>query len=108
MLLTPYPLGGAEGRFEGCLSPTTQPLTPAPLPRWGEGRTVTRDRLNPYKAPRHGVVARGFIPRGFLRGAQGPAPRRVSLVAARGYVHCRVPGSVLELPLTRDIFDFPA
>jgi len=43
------------------------------------------------------IVARGFIPRVVLRGAQGPALRRVSLVAARGYVHCHATGGVVVL-----------
>jgi len=36
-----------------------------------------------------------FMVRAFLRGAQGPALRRVSLVAAKGYAHCQAPSSVV-------------
>ena len=85
------------------------------------GRLGHSTLLGPNERPKQGyfqAVARGFIPRAFLRGEQGPALRRVSLVAARGYVHCRAPGSVVVvleiaasagffLTFWRDFFDFP-
>ena len=61
---------------------------------WGAGSWLnTTAQLAPREPLEDSIVgcsqavARGFIPRAFPRGAQGPALRRVSLVSARRYVH---------------------